>query len=176
MKTRYGRGFTLEEIKQAGLNANYARSIGIAVDHRRLDTSLETRDLNVKRLKAYLAKLILFPSKTSRRLAKKTEEKKGEPMTDGKKKERKTIIPEATTEKLNSAAVKEQSKSKKVMALGKAKLRAKPQSITAEMKATKSFVKLRTEKVKERYVGVRKKRAELAKQEAAAAEAKPTEA
>merc|ERR1712000_360200 len=34
-KTRLGRGFTLEELKAAGVSRYQARSIGIAVDHRR---------------------------------------------------------------------------------------------------------------------------------------------
>ena len=34
-KVKVGRGFTLQEIKEAGLGAAFARSIGIAVDHRR---------------------------------------------------------------------------------------------------------------------------------------------
>ena len=35
MKQRAGRGFTLEEVKAAGLSKKFARTIGIAVDHRR---------------------------------------------------------------------------------------------------------------------------------------------
>ena len=35
LKQRAGRGFTLEELKAAGLSKNYARTIGISVDHRR---------------------------------------------------------------------------------------------------------------------------------------------
>ena len=167
MKTRYGRGFTLDEIKNAGLNPKYARSIGIAVDHRRQDMSLETRELNVKRLKSYLAKLILFPGKTTRKLAAKQQ--KAEPMTDAKKedkKPRKMIVPEAPKEKLELPAAKEQSDEKKVLPVQEQKLREKPQTITPEMKGTKSFQKLRIERVKERYAGVRKKRAEIAQKEA----------
>jgi large subunit ribosomal protein L13e len=40
-KTRYGRGFTLQEVKAAGLTRKFARTVGIAVDHRRQDTSEE---------------------------------------------------------------------------------------------------------------------------------------
>jgi large subunit ribosomal protein L13e len=32
-------GFTLQEIKAAGLGVQFARSIGISVDHRRKNTS-----------------------------------------------------------------------------------------------------------------------------------------
>ena len=161
MKTRYGRGFTLEEIKAAGLNANFARAIGIAVDPRRQDTSLEAKELNAKRLKAYLSKLILFPSKRSKKLLKK-----GEPMTDAKKAPRKQIVADATAEKLKSAAANKQPKGKLVLPVQPAKPREKSQSITAEMKATKNFVKLRCEKVKQHYAGVRAKRAEQAQREA----------
>jgi large subunit ribosomal protein L13e len=35
VKQRLGRGFSLEEIKAAGLGKNFARTIGITVDHRR---------------------------------------------------------------------------------------------------------------------------------------------
>eukprot|EP00755_Sulcionema_specki_P000256 Sspe_Gene.3062::Locus_1011_Transcript_69_72_Confidence_0.016_Length_1437::g.3062::m.3062/K02873/RP-L13e, RPL13; large subunit ribosomal protein L13e len=41
MKARQGRGFTLDELKAAGLNAKYARTVGIAVDHRRKSHSEE---------------------------------------------------------------------------------------------------------------------------------------
>lgn len=60
-KTRAGRGFTLAEIKAAGLTRQYARTIGIAVDHRRQNRSVEGFDANVARLKEYQSKLIVFP-------------------------------------------------------------------------------------------------------------------
>merc|ERR1712008_518114 len=39
-KARIGRGFTLEEIKAAGMGKKYARTIGIAVDVRRRNKSM----------------------------------------------------------------------------------------------------------------------------------------
>jgi len=60
-KVRSGRGFTLEEIKRAGLGRGFARTIGIAVDHRRKNRSLESLQQNVARLKEYRSRLILFP-------------------------------------------------------------------------------------------------------------------
>jgi len=65
-KQRLGRGFTLEEIKAAGLNKNFARSIGIAIDYRRRNKSVESLQKNVQRLKEYRSKLILFPKKLSK--------------------------------------------------------------------------------------------------------------
>ena len=65
-KVRAGRGFTLAELKAAKLNPAYARTIGIAVDHRRQNRSVEGFEVNVKRLNDYKARLIVFPSKTSK--------------------------------------------------------------------------------------------------------------
>mmetsp|Transcript_3294 Transcript_3294/g.8402 ORF Transcript_3294/g.8402 Transcript_3294/m.8402 type:complete len:207 (-) Transcript_3294:228-848(-) len=62
-KVRLGKGFTLEELKAAGLTAQYARTVGIAVDHRRTNKSAESLALNVARLEEYKGKLIVFPKK-----------------------------------------------------------------------------------------------------------------
>ena len=60
MKVRAGRGFTLEELKAAGVSRQIARSVGIAVDHRRRNTSVEGLNRNVARLRKYMSKIILF--------------------------------------------------------------------------------------------------------------------
>jgi len=60
-KLRQGRGFTFDELKEAGFNRKEARTIGIAVDHRRRNRSAESLQLNVQRLKEYKTKLIVFP-------------------------------------------------------------------------------------------------------------------
>lgn len=59
-KTRLGKGFTLEELKAAGVSASKARTIGIAVDFRRTNKSNESLELNVARLNAYLANLVVL--------------------------------------------------------------------------------------------------------------------
>merc|ERR1712176_1682637 len=59
-KTRLGKGFTLEELKAAKLCAKYARTIGIAVDHRRINKSEESLELNTNRLKTYMASLVIL--------------------------------------------------------------------------------------------------------------------
>lgn len=51
----------MAEVKAAGLTAAYARTIGIAVDHRRQNRSTEIFELNVQRLKEYQSKIIVFP-------------------------------------------------------------------------------------------------------------------
>ena len=43
-----------------------AQTIGISVDHRRKNKSLESLQRNVQRLKEYQSKLILFPIKSSK--------------------------------------------------------------------------------------------------------------
>ncbi|XP_061200112.1 large ribosomal subunit protein eL13-like [Neopsephotus bourkii] len=62
-KVRAGRGFSLDELKLAGLNKKFARTIGISVDPRRCNKSTESLQANVQRLKEYHSKLILFPRK-----------------------------------------------------------------------------------------------------------------
>ncbi|PIA58679.1 hypothetical protein AQUCO_00500552v1 [Aquilegia coerulea] len=61
MKVRAGRGFSLEELKAAGIPKKLAPTIGVAVDHRRKNRSLEGLQANVQRLKTYKAKLVVFP-------------------------------------------------------------------------------------------------------------------
>ena len=65
-KVREGRGFTLAELKEAGIGKKEARGVGIVVDHRRRNLSEEGKQLNVERLKAYKAKLIVFPRKAGK--------------------------------------------------------------------------------------------------------------
>ncbi|KIX04324.1 uncharacterized protein Z518_05191 [Rhinocladiella mackenziei CBS 650.93] len=63
-RARAGRGFTLAELKEAGIPRKLAPTIGISVDPRRQTTSQETLAVNVARLQAYKARLILFPRKS----------------------------------------------------------------------------------------------------------------
>merc|ERR1711983_667654 len=62
-KMRLGRGFTLDELKAAGINKKSARTVGISVDFRRRNMSMESMQENVQRLKEYKSKLIVFPRK-----------------------------------------------------------------------------------------------------------------
>ena len=65
-KVRAGRGFTLEELKEAGIAKREAKTIGVAVDYRRTNRSVESKQINVQRLKEYRSRLILFPRKMSK--------------------------------------------------------------------------------------------------------------
>merc|ERR1712232_645189 len=61
MKLRLGKGFTIEELKEAKIPKKLARTIGIAVDHRRRNRCQESLQANVERLKLYKSKLLVFP-------------------------------------------------------------------------------------------------------------------
>jgi len=82
MKVREGYGFTLRELKDAGVHKREARGLGIKVDHRRRNKSEEGLKVNVVRLKLYKAKLIVFPKRTRNSVYLK---KKGEKMDTDKK-------------------------------------------------------------------------------------------
>merc|ERR1712007_265755 len=60
-RVRAGKGFTLEELKAAKIPRRFAPTIGIAVDYRRRNKSVESLQLNAQRLKIYRSKLVLFP-------------------------------------------------------------------------------------------------------------------
>merc|ERR1712060_605173 len=63
-KVRVGRGFTIDELKQAGIAKKKAQSIGIAVDHRRRNQCEESLKENVARLNEYKSKLMVLPLKS----------------------------------------------------------------------------------------------------------------
>ena len=62
-KVRLGKGFTLAELKAAGLTASYAKTVGISVDFRRVNRSVESLNANVARLNEYKGKLVVFPKR-----------------------------------------------------------------------------------------------------------------
>merc|ERR1712059_69335 len=107
---------TLEELKAAGLSKKYARTIGISVDHRRRNKSVESLQLNSQRLKEYKSKLILFPLN-----AKKP--RKGD----------------ATPEELSKAV----QLAGKVMPVKPVVKRVRAMEITDEMKGFKAFQTIR---------------------------------
>lgn len=139
-KLRAGRGFTFEELKEAGIPRRFAPSIGIAVDHRRRNKSLESLQANVARLKAYKSNLVIFPRDPKK--PKAFESSVEETKTVGQKKGR--VLP-ITKEKPALETIK----------------------LTQELKDFKAYAKLRVERANVRLVGVRAKKA---KEEAKKAE------
>merc|ERR1719497_261318 len=71
MKVRLGKGFTFEELREAKISPKLAPTIGISVDHRRKNRSLESLQDNVKRLLAYKEKLVIFPKKSGKKGVKR---------------------------------------------------------------------------------------------------------
>lgn len=115
-KIKLGRGFTKKELKDAGISSLlYARSIGIAVDLRRKDTSKETLDMNSNRIKEYLSRMILYPKKEG-------------------KQEKKPIVKEATQDRLQAPEAKIQNTIKGVIELPKKEIGYTFAPITDEMK------------------------------------------
>ncbi|CAM6127728.1 unnamed protein product [Calypogeia fissa] len=131
-KIRAGRGFTLEELKAAGISKKLAPTVGIAVDHRRKNRSLESLQENVARLNTYKAKLIVFPRRS-----------------------RKVKSGDSTPEELASAMQVQGP----VLPIVHAKPVVDLVSVTDELKGNKAYYKLRMERVNAKLVGVRKKRA-----------------
>ncbi|KAG8689909.1 60S ribosomal protein L13 [Ceratobasidium sp. 395] len=139
IKLREGRGFTLGELKAAGVGRKEARTLGITVDHRRRNLSEEGKKLNVERLKAYRERLIVFP-----RNPKKP--KKGDSTGDDLKAETtRAPVP------LPAPFVHEA-----------------PRKITAEERDFQAFRALRNARANHRHAGARKVREKKKEEEEAA--------
>ncbi|KAI7849594.1 50S ribosomal protein L13e [Circinella umbellata] len=132
MKLRAGRGFTLEELKEAGINKKVARTVGIAVDHRRRNHSQESLELNVQRLKAYKAKLIVFPRKAGKPKAGDSE-----------------AAEVASAVQLRGG----------LLPIEQVAAAPEARAITAEEKSVNAFKKLRYARSEARTLGAREKRA-----------------
>merc|ERR1711915_1093613 len=132
LKQRTGRGFTLEEIKAAGLSKKYARTVGISVDFRRRNKSVESLQLNTQRLKEYQSKLILFPLNPKK-------PRKGD----------------ATAEEISKAT----QLAGEVMPIKSVEKRPRAMAITEDMKNFKAFQAIRQARAYKRLHGMRVKRA-----------------
>ena len=144
-KVRYGRGFSLLELKSAGLSATFARTVGISVDHRRTNGNDASLQLNVERLNTYKNKLVLWPRVEGK-------PKKGE-------------INDSTAEQLKSAAAQTQP-SGKVLPRGRPEQAVETVKITADLQKVNPYNKTRTLRTIKHYNGRRIKRAEDAEAEA----------
>jgi len=136
-KQKLGRGFSLEELKEAGIPRKLAPTIGIAVDHRRKNRSLESLQENVNRLKAYKSNLLIFPR---HRNVKKPK------AMDASPEEAKTAV--------QAEGV--------LLPITKAAHVVEKIAITADLKAAPAYSKLRIERMNARLVGIRAKKAKEA--------------
>ncbi|KAM5442731.1 60S ribosomal protein L13 [Microsporum canis] len=148
-RVRAGRGFSLQELKEAGIPRKLAPTIGITVDYRRGNVSAESLSVNVARLKAYKARLILFPRKSGqfKKLDSSAEEIKA--AKEGLAKTIDSVLP--VTNPARENAISEINKSD----LPKGEENA--------------YRRMRTARSDARLVGVRAKRAKAKADEAAAA-------
>jgi len=147
-KVRAGRGFTLEELKAAGIARLAAPGIGIAVDHRRHNHCEESLQANVQRLKEYKARLVVFPRRAEKDKDGKLKHKKGD-TSDAK-------VLKSVTQLTGP-----------VLSISKRVKKDKARKITADEKAKHVYRQIRGIRTNLKYEGRRaKKAAEKAKAEA----------
>lgn len=138
-KIRKGRGFSLGELKEAGISRKAALGLGVVVDHRRRNLSVEGKSLNVERLKSYKERLVVFPRKAGK-------PKKGDSSPDDLK---------APT-------------TRQTLALPPASVPEQPRKITQEEREFNAYKTLRNNRAEARFEGARKIRAAKKEEEEAA--------
>merc|ERR1719297_214646 len=141
MKLRLGKGFTLEELREAKIPPKLAPTIGIAVDHRRRNKCAESLQANVSRLKVYKSKLLVFPKKSGKKGVKKGDTPKSE---------------------LQNVA---QNTCKEIIPVERPQLRIKARAITADEKEASAYKKMKKARTDKKYFGAKKKKAEEGKAE-----------
>ncbi|CAD6566308.1 MAG: 60S ribosomal protein L13 [Alectoria sarmentosa] len=145
-RVRLGRGFSLAELKEAGIPRKLAPTIGISVDPRRANLSVESLTTNVARLKAYRERLILFPRRSGQHKKLDSSKEDIEAYNNGEKE---------TAHKVNDVPSMED-------AIGEVS--------TSDMQGEEAaYRKLRDARSDARLVGVREKRAKAKAEESAAA-------
>ncbi|KAF2425298.1 ribosomal protein L13e [Tothia fuscella] len=136
-RVRAGRGFTLAELKAAGIPRKYAPTIGISVDPRRQNLSEESLKVNVERLKDYMKRVIVFPRKTG-----------------------KTKTGDASKEDVENAKKGEDTIARMSAGLPIKNVIKVPEVQLKDEKSTEDvYKKLRAARSDARFVGVREKRA-----------------
>lgn len=143
LRKRAGRGFSLAELKEAGIPKKLAPTIGVAVDHRRVNRSQESLQANVARLKAYKAALVVFPRKAGK--------------------------PKAGDADAAALAAVGQAAGALFPIAPKAAPVVEKAALSADLKAGKAYYTLRLERTNKRLAGKRAKRAADEAAEAAAA-------
>jgi len=155
MRVRAGRGFTLEELKTAGINAKEAGNIGIAVDHRRRNKNVETLQANVARLKAYKQRLVLFPRRSGVKNKRNGKAESG------------MIFTSSQEDMQNATQLKGP-----IMPITQAVNTIEFVDVTDEMKETSAYLQMRGARNKARTIGPKAKAAILAAEAAKASSKK----
>lgn len=133
-RTRSGRGFTLEELREAGIVPKAALSLGIAVDHRRSNKSVESLQVNVARLKAYMSRIVIQPRGKAA--------KKGDATADDVRNTKQLVGP--------------------ILPIAQTKQAVAFVDVSSDLTAKKAYRTLRLERTNARLVGVRAKKAKEA--------------
>mmetsp|Transcript_34141 Transcript_34141/g.79192 ORF Transcript_34141/g.79192 Transcript_34141/m.79192 type:complete len:218 (+) Transcript_34141:83-736(+) len=141
MKLRLGKGFTIEELKEAKIPKKMARTIGIAVDHRRRNKCVESLQTSVERLKTYMSKLVIFPKRSGKKGVKKGDTPRSE---------------------LKNVA---QNTLREIIPIERPKLLEKCRAITAEDKEFSAYKKLKKARTDKKFLGSKLKKAAEAKKE-----------
>merc|ERR1711920_1132909 len=141
MKLRLGKGFTLEELKEAKIPTKLAPTIGIAVDHRRRNRCTESLQENVARLKLYKSKLMIFPRKSG---------KKGVKAGDTPKSELQNVA---------------QNTLKEIIPIPRPDLSVEARAITAAEKEASAYKQLKKARTNQKYDGIKRKKAAAAAEE-----------
>ncbi|QKX54905.1 uncharacterized protein TRUGW13939_01995 [Talaromyces rugulosus] len=157
-RARAGRGFTLQELKEAGIARKLAPTIGISVDHRRKNISQESLAANVARLQEYKNRLILFPRKSG-------QFKKLDASADDVAAAKKAFAAEGKVEGYVTKAstvvpIKNTTAAQAVTEISRSDLPEGDKS---------AFRRLREARSEARYLGAREKRAKVKAEEAEAA-------
>ncbi len=115
VRTRPGRGFSVEETKQAGLNITEARRMGLIIDLRRKTVHAE----NVESLKQYAKEMKAIAVEVSKPKAKPKAKAKPEPKPPKKKPPKES---EAAVAELSSLRAVKKAEAEKLVAAGIATL------------------------------------------------------
>merc|ERR1719158_2115649 len=134
MRLRLGKGFTIEELKEAKIPKKLARTIGVAVDHRRRNRCQESLQANVDRLKLYKSKLLIFPKGSGKKAVKKGDTARSE---------------------LQNVA---QNTLKEIIPVPKPDVRIKPRAITEAEKEQSAVRVLRKARTDVKYFGEKQKK------------------
>lgn len=151
-RKREGRGFSLKEIKEAGINIQRARKLGFLVDRRRKTVY----DENIKKLKE-----LLKPAKKKPVKKKLVKEKVEKPIKKEKKVKKKAEEPKKKVAKPKKKAVKEKKIAlTEVKGLGK---KTAEQLEKAGIKSANELLSLDTKEIVEK-TGISEKKIERLKE------------
>merc|ERR1712094_22618 len=130
-----------DELKEAGISKQFARTWGISVDHRRRNRCTESLQENVSRLKLYKSKLLVFPRGSGKKSVKKGDTPKSE---------------------LQNVA---QNTLKEIIPVPKPALRIKARKITDAEKEKSAYKTLKKARTDKKYLGEKLKKAKASAEE-----------